>query len=125
MRMDSTKMVRAPNTQAQRRSSARLLQGFVGPATLPVPGRIGWFTGILRSQLPRAEVELRELAPGEQIDALYHDKLDLGLFHAQLEDAALETAVVSRERLIVALPSAALLAEEKQNGEARHRKVNV
>jgi DNA-binding transcriptional LysR family regulator len=85
--------------------------GFVSSAAISV---LPSLLAFIRSQLPRAEVELKELAPGEQIDALYHDRLDLGLFHAQLEDAAFETAVVARERLIVALPSVNRFARNKQ-----------
>lgn len=91
--------------------AGRITLGFVSSAAISV---LPSLLAFIRSQLPRAEVELKELAPGEQIDALYHDKLDLGLFHAQLEDAAFETAVVSRERLIVALPSANRFARSKQ-----------
>jgi DNA-binding transcriptional LysR family regulator len=91
--------------------AGRITLGFVSSAAISV---LPSLLAFIRSQLPRAEVELKELAPGEQIDALYHDRLDLGLFHAQLEDAAFETAVVARERLIVALPSANRFARNKQ-----------
>lgn len=91
--------------------AGRITLGFVSSAAISaLPSLLAF----IRSQLPRAEVELKELAAGEQIDALYHDKLDLGLFHAQLEDTAFETAVVSRERLIVALPSVNRFARSKQ-----------
>jgi len=85
--------------------------GFVSSAAISVLPTLLTF---IRTQLPLAEVDLKERAPGEQIDCLYHDTLDLGLFHAQLEDAAFETAVVARERLIVALPSANRFARSKQ-----------
>jgi DNA-binding transcriptional LysR family regulator len=91
--------------------AGRLTLGFVSSAAISV---LPSLLAFVRSQLPQAEVELKELAPGEQIDALYHGKLDLGLFHAELKDAAFETAVVSRERLIVALPSASRFARNKQ-----------
>ncbi len=91
--------------------AGRITLGFVSSAAISV---LPSLLAFIRTQLPRAEVELKELAPGEQIDALYHDRLDLGLFHAELKDAMFETAVVSRERLIIALPSANRLARHKQ-----------
>ena len=91
--------------------AGRITVGFVSSAAISV---LPSLLAFIRTQLPRAEVELKELAPGEQIDALYHDKLDLGLFHAELKDAVFETAIVLRERLIVALPSANRFARRKQ-----------
>jgi len=91
--------------------AGRITLGFVSSAAISV---LPSLLAFIRAQLPRAEVELKELAPGEQIDALYHDQLDLGLFHAELKDALFETAVVSRERLIVALPGANRFARRKQ-----------
>jgi DNA-binding transcriptional LysR family regulator len=85
--------------------------GFVSSAAISVLPSLLTF---MRTQLPRAEVVLKEYAPGEQIDALYHNRLDLGLFHAELKDALFETAIVARERLVVALPSTNRLAGRKQ-----------
>ncbi|MBL8205995.1 MAG: LysR family transcriptional regulator [Blastocatellia bacterium] len=82
--------------------AGRLTLGFVSSAAIHV---LPLFLNQLRTELPRAEVELKELAPGEQIDDLYNRKLDLGLFHAKLEDELFETALVAREQLIVALPA--------------------
>ncbi|HKX31728.1 MAG TPA: LysR substrate-binding domain-containing protein [Blastocatellia bacterium] len=90
--------------------AGRITVAFVSSAAISVLPSLLTF---IRVQLPRAEVELKELAPGEQIDALYHHKLDLGIFHAQLEDAAFETAVMAREALIVALPGANRFAKNR------------
>src|SRR5262249_47645000 len=91
--------------------AGRLTLGVVSSAAISVLPSLLTF---IRSRLPRAEGKLKEHAPGEQIDALYHDKLDLGLFHAELKDAIFEPAVVSRERLIVALPKHNKFARRKQ-----------
>jgi DNA-binding transcriptional LysR family regulator len=100
------------NVRAVEQGEAgRLTMGFVSSAAISI---LPSLLAFIRLRLPRAEVELKELAPGEQIDALYQDKLDLGLFHAQLEDPVFETAVVAREELIVALPSASRFARSKQ-----------
>lgn len=87
-----------------------LALGFVSSAAISVLPALLTF---IRTELPLAEVDLKERAPGEQIDCLYGDTLDLGLFHAQLEDTAFETAVVSREHLMVALPSGCAFAQRE------------
>jgi DNA-binding transcriptional LysR family regulator len=67
----------------------------------------------LQEQVPSAEVELKELAPDEQIDGLYREKLDIGFLHARLTGDVLETMVVERERLILALPDSSELARSR------------
>lgn len=87
--------------------AGRLMLGFISTAAIKVlPKFLTW----LRAELPRAEIELKELAPGEQIEGLYHRTLDLGLFHANLVDDLFETALVARDRLMVALPATNPLA---------------
>lgn len=64
----------------------------------------------LQKQVPSAEVELNELAAGEQIDGLYKEQLDIGFVHAQLSQDVLKTRIVARDRLIVAVPGSCKLA---------------
>jgi len=64
----------------------------------------------LQRQVPAAEVELSELAAGEQIDRLYREQLDIGFVHAKLSQDILKTRVVARDRLIAAVPGACSLA---------------
>ncbi len=72
----------------------------------------------LREQVPLAEVELNELAAGEQIDGLYREVLDIGFVHAKLaEEDLLETKTVARDRLIAAVPESSELA--------RHRRIDL
>ena len=68
----------------------------------------------LQAQVPMAEVELKELAAGEQIDGLYRDLIDIGFLHSQLTEDVLETMVVARERLIAAVPASCKLARERR-----------
>jgi DNA-binding transcriptional LysR family regulator len=82
--------------------------GFVSSAAISVLPKV---MKVLRVQVPSAEIELRELAPGEQIDNLYREQLDLGFVHAKLSEDVLETLTVERERLILALPET-LASEE-------------
>jgi DNA-binding transcriptional LysR family regulator len=64
----------------------------------------------LQRQVPLAEVELNELAAGEQVDRLYREQLDIGFVHAKLSQDVFKTTVVARDRLIVAVPGSSNLA---------------
>jgi len=64
----------------------------------------------LQRQVPSAEVELNELASGDQIDGLYREQLDIGFVHAKLSEDVLKTMIVARDRLIVAVPGSCKLA---------------
>jgi DNA-binding transcriptional LysR family regulator len=64
----------------------------------------------LNKQVPSAEVELSELAAGEQIDGLYREQLDIGFVHAKLSQDVLKTRVVARDRLIAAVPESSKLS---------------
>jgi DNA-binding transcriptional LysR family regulator len=68
----------------------------------------------LQLQVPSADVELMELAAGEQIDGLYRDQIDIGFLHARLMEDVLETRVVAREHLIVAVPASSNLAHQQR-----------
>ncbi|MEJ2111241.1 MAG: LysR substrate-binding domain-containing protein [Acidobacteriota bacterium] len=68
----------------------------------------------LHKQVPSAEVELNELAAGEQIDRLYREQLDIGFVHAQLSQDVLKTRIVARDRLIVAVPGTSKLAGSRR-----------
>lgn len=65
----------------------------------------------LQKQIPLAEVELNELAAGEQLDGLYREQLDVGFVHAKLSQDVFKTMVVARDRLIVAVPTSSKLAK--------------
>ena len=87
--------------KAARGEAGTITIGFVSTAAIRVlPAALKQ----IREQVPAAEIELRELSPGEQIDCLHRKKLDIGFFHAKLTDDAFETRVVARDRLILALP---------------------
>lgn len=64
----------------------------------------------LQKQVPLAEIELNELAAGEQVDGLYREQLDIGFVHAKLSRDVFKTKVVARDRLIVAVPCSCRLA---------------
>jgi len=68
----------------------------------------------LQKQIPQAEVELNELAAGEQVDRLYREQLDIGFVHAKLSQDVFKTMVVARDRLIVAVPGSCKLARSRR-----------
>jgi DNA-binding transcriptional LysR family regulator len=67
-----------------------------------------------RKLIPDAEVELRELEPSEQLTAIRNEHLDLGIMHAALNDPELESVVLAREPLIVALPASHPAASQRK-----------
>ncbi|MBN2243099.1 MAG: LysR family transcriptional regulator [Acidobacteria bacterium] len=70
----------------------------------------------LQKEAPRAEVELNELAAGEQVDGLYRGQLDVGFVHAKLSQDIFKSMVVARDRLIVAVPASCKLARSRRVG---------
>ena len=58
-----------------------------------------------RRESPNISIDIREMEPGEQVEALRRETIDVGLLFVTVEDATFDSMVVSRERLIVALPT--------------------
>jgi DNA-binding transcriptional LysR family regulator len=81
--------------------------GFVSTAAITV---LPEALKMLQTDVPSAEIELKDLPPAEQIDALYREQLDIGFLRAKLAEDVLSTWVVSAERLIVAVPESCELA---------------
>jgi DNA-binding transcriptional LysR family regulator len=54
---------------------------------------------------PGITIDIREMDPGEQIEALRKETIDLGLLFLSIQDPALDSVLVSRERLVLALPT--------------------
>jgi len=58
-----------------------------------------------RRESPNIAIDIREMEPGEQVEALRREIIDIGLLFLSIQDAAFDSLVVSRERLILALPT--------------------
>jgi len=58
-----------------------------------------------RREAPHLAVDIREMEPGEQVEALRRETIDIGLLFLAIQDPAFDSLVVSRERLIAALPT--------------------
>lgn len=67
-----------------------------------------------RREFPDINIDIREMEPGEQVEALRKETIDIGLLFLSIQDAALDSVVVSRERLIVALPAGHRAAGEER-----------
>ncbi len=90
------------------RETARVGQGDAGSLTIGVVSTAvcGVLPELLRSfrrESPLLTIDIREMEPGEQVEALRKETIDIGLLFLAIQDPALDSTVVSRERLIVAL----------------------
>jgi DNA-binding transcriptional LysR family regulator len=59
----------------------------------------------VRREAPRISIDIREMEPGEQVEALRREIIDIGLLFLAIQDPAFDSLVISRERLIMALPT--------------------
>ncbi|MEO8099958.1 MAG: LysR family transcriptional regulator [Acidobacteriota bacterium] len=66
-----------------------------------------YLPGILRAfrrESPHLSIDVHEMEPGEQVNALHKESIDIGLLFLSIEDPAFESVLISRERLIAAVP---------------------
>ena len=77
------------------------------------------------SHYPDVALNLRELPTAEQLEALAHGRIDVGVIRGPLESTTLapglELAVIHREHLVVALPESHPLASEPRLRAAQLR----
>lgn len=104
--------------QAMRETS-RVGQGDAGSLVIGVvsTATCGILPELLRSfrrESPNISVDIREMEPGEQVEALRKEAIDIGLLFLSIQDPALDSVVVSPERLILALPTGHPAASEEK-----------
>jgi len=92
------------------RETARLGQGdagalVIGVVSTAVCSVLPELLRRFRRESPHIAIDIREMEPGEQVEALRKETIDIGLLFLSIQDAALDSLVVSRERLIIALPT--------------------
>src|SRR5207244_2421454 len=58
-----------------------------------------------RREAPHISIDIREMEPAEQVEALRRETIDIGLLFLAIQDPAFDSVLVSRERLILALPA--------------------
>ncbi|HCI78391.1 MAG TPA: LysR family transcriptional regulator [Ktedonobacter sp.] len=66
-----------------------------------------------RTRYPEVEMMLRQMSSKEQIDALCHNQLDLGILRPPLPDESLEAFTIRQEPFVVVLPLSHPLAQQK------------
>jgi DNA-binding transcriptional LysR family regulator len=54
---------------------------------------------------PNLNIDIHEMEPSEQVDALKRETIDIGLLFLAIQDPTFDSTLVSRERLILALPT--------------------
>jgi DNA-binding transcriptional LysR family regulator len=92
----------------------RILIGFASTAATVVLPRI---LNPFCTRFPRIVVELRELDPEAQFEALLQNKIDAGFTDVSPSLPALECTLIMREKLMIALP--------EQHPAAKHRTFNL
>jgi DNA-binding transcriptional LysR family regulator len=95
---------------ASEGESGRLVVGY--PSSLAYSG-LTELLRAFRTRFPAVELSLRELSPGEQIDALKAGGLDVGFVRSSIDDPALGAELVRRESLMVVLPDDHRLAAQR------------
>lgn len=74
-----------------------------------LPVFMRWF----RSSVPNANLEVKELEPWEQWESIERGSLDVGIMHASPDNPMLEAVVLSREKLVLALPEHHVVAQKQ------------
>ena len=92
------------------RETARVGQGDAGSLVIGVVSTAvcSVLPELLRSfrrESPHISIDIREMEPGEQVEALRKETIDIGLLFLSVDDPAFDSTLVSRERLIIALPT--------------------
>lgn len=92
------------------RETARVGQGdsgslVIGVVSTAVCSLLPELLRSFRRESPNIAIDIREMEPGEQAEALRKEAIDIGILFLSIQDPTLDSALVSRERLIVALPT--------------------
>ena len=77
----------------------------IGAVSTAVSSHLPAILREFRRESPNIKVDIREMEPGEQTDALHKETIDVGLLVLAVQDPAFHSALISRERLILALPT--------------------
>lgn len=94
---------------AARGEEGTLAIGFTAASAVSV---LGSLVALIRDQLPRIEIDLRERVSGQQLTEIERGTLDLGLVRAPAADPDLHHRQLLAEDLVIALPTDHPLAGE-------------
>ncbi|MBE9193437.1 LysR family transcriptional regulator [Gloeocapsopsis crepidinum LEGE 06123] len=101
----------AVTQQIGRGEVGRLAIGFVGSATYTVLPDV---LSVFRAQFPAVELRLHELTTQEQIQALYHKQVDVGIVRSAIIEPGLSVECILQETLVLALPETHPLSTQTQ-----------
>jgi DNA-binding transcriptional LysR family regulator len=92
------------------REATRIGQGETGSLAIGVVSTAvcSYLPELLRTfrrESPHLNIDIHEMEPGEQVEALKKETIDIGLLFLSIEDPTFDSVLVSRERLIVAIPT--------------------
>jgi DNA-binding transcriptional LysR family regulator len=92
------------------RETARIGQGdagalVIGVVSTAVCSVLPELLRRFRRDSPHIAIDIREMEPAEQVEALRKETIDIGLLFLSIQDPALDSVVVTRERLIIAVPT--------------------
>jgi len=87
--------------RASRGEIGHLAIGFVPSADLDILPRA---LRLWRARFPDADVELHALLSGQQVEALRHGQIQLGILRLPIDDRSLVVKSIQREPLVAALP---------------------
>ena len=108
MRLEQTaRMVKRVGTGEVGRLSLGFVPSTTNGVLLPILNEF-------HKRFPDVEVSLHEANPDEVVRRLHGKQIDVGFFYLPFEDVALNSRPISREPLVVALPSTHPLAHEHE-----------
>jgi len=92
------------------REATRVGNGDAGSLVIGVVSTAvcSYLPGLLRSfrrTSLQLNIDIREMEPGEQVDALHKETIDIGLLFLSIQDPAFDSTLVSKERLVIAIPT--------------------
>lgn len=88
--------------RATRGDAGSITMGFVPPASFALLPRL---LAALRSALPEVHPSLREMQTDDQLEALGTDRIDLAVVRPFMPRTYVESAVLLREPMVLAMPS--------------------
>jgi len=96
--------------EAAVRETRRAGAGHSGRLTIGYPQSLAYsgLTGLLRAfreRSPEVAIEVRELPPGDQVEALKRGDLDVGFVRGTLHEPLLASENIRDEKLVLALPA--------------------
>lgn len=101
----------AATQQIGRGEIGRLAIGFVDSAMYTLLPEI---LRVFRSQFPAVELQLYELTTQEQIEALHHKQVDIGIVRSAISEPGLSVECLLPELLVLALPETHPLSAQTQ-----------